>query len=29
MIKKIKTYWKNFKKWWREFKEEHIIKEIK
>ena len=29
MIKKIKTYWKNFKKWWKEFKEEHIIKEIK
>ena len=29
MIKKIKTYWKNFKKWWKRFKEEHIIKEIK
>lgn len=29
MIKKIKTYWKNFKKWWKKFKEEHIIKEIK
>jgi len=29
MIKKIKTYWKNFKKWWKEFKKKHIIKEIK
>jgi hypothetical protein len=29
MIKKIKTYWESFKKWWQEFKEKHIIKEIK
>ena len=29
MKKKLKTYWNNFKKWWKEYKEKHIVKEIK
>ena len=29
MNKKLKTYWDNFKKWWKQFKEKHIVKEIK